>query len=98
MSEWARNEMMRQFDAREERLDAIRATGLGRDGNYHDDPCCAAIAPLDSYEASHGEPCNMCQRRARAAAFEEYVTDEALEHAGCDEDCHEDDIHDKAVE
>lgn len=37
--------------------------GLGPDGLAHDDPYCAAIAPLGTPEARRGELCNLCVQR-----------------------------------
>ena len=42
------------------------ALGVGSDGDPHDDPYCAAIAPLGSHEARYGEFCNLCGNRRRA--------------------------------
>ena len=41
--------------------------GLGHDGNTHSDPYCAAIAPFNSYEARHGELCELCEERRKPA-------------------------------
>ena len=41
--------------------------GLGPDGQYHNDPYCAAIAPMGTPEAQHGEVCGYCEKRREAA-------------------------------
>lgn len=40
--------------------------GLGADGLLHDDPACATLAPLGSFEARWGEPCSLCLDRKGA--------------------------------
>ena len=41
--------------------------GLGPDGQYHNDPYCAAIAPIGSPEARSGEVCGYCEKRREDA-------------------------------
>lgn len=42
--------------------------GLGSDGQYHNDPYCAAIAPIGTPEARNGELCGYCEKRRKEAA------------------------------
>ena len=52
------------------------------DNQDHDNPYCAALAPVGSIESVHGELCDKCMRRK----FEEEI--QTLEHTDHDAPCY----------